>query len=123
MTQISNQACCTDLSDLLDPGFFRALCEPNRLSILSWLAREGETTVGGVASSDCCDLSLSVVSRHLKALREADVLEARRNGKEVRYSVPVGRIAGRLRAIADALEACCPDGDCVVTLPNTQEKS
>lgn len=121
MTQTSKQACCADLTDVLDAGFFRALCEPNRLSILSWLATQGESTVTGVASSDCCDLSLSVVSRHLKALREADVLEVRRSGKEVRYSVPITRIAGRLRAIADALEACCPDGDCVVTLPTTEK--
>ncbi len=120
MTQTSNRACCADLSDLLDATFFRALCEPNRLSILSWLARQGETTVTGVAESDCCDLSLSVVSRHLKALRQADVVEARRSGKEVRYSVPIARIAGRLRAIADALEACCPDGDCVISLPTTE---
>lgn len=122
MTQACNQPRCDDLGDVLDAGFFRALCEPSRLSILSWLARQGETTVSGVASSDCCDLSLSVVSRHLKALREADVLEVRRAGKEVRYSVPVARIAGRLRAIADALDACCPDGGCVVTLPVTEEQ-
>jgi DNA-binding transcriptional ArsR family regulator len=110
-----------DLSDVLDADLFRALCEPNRLSILSWLAQEGETTVSGVAASSCCDLSLSVVSRHLKSLREADVLEVRRSGKEVHYSVPIARIAGRLRAIADALEACCPDGDCVVALPTNKE--
>jgi DNA-binding transcriptional ArsR family regulator len=112
MTQMSNQSCCTDLGALLRADLFRALGDPNRLSILSWLATGGEATVSEIATGGCCSISMSVVSRHLKALREAGILKARKRGKEVLYTVQIQPLVDRLRAIADALETCCPDGVC-----------
>lgn len=57
----------------------------------------------------CCPVSLSVVSRHLAQLRESGVVEARRDGKQVIYRLRAAEVARGLRALADALEACCPD--------------
>jgi DNA-binding transcriptional ArsR family regulator len=53
-------------------------------------------------------VDLSVVSRHLRTLREAGVVDARKQGKEVFYRVRFDALIGILRNLADALEACCP---------------
>jgi len=99
------------LSDLLDPELFKALGDANRLAILQRLAAsEGGETVSAVAS--CCSVDLSVVSRHLRTLRDAGILEAQREGKQVRYTVRIDHLVSLLRGLADALEACCPDGQC-----------
>lgn len=95
------------IEELLNPRFFKALCDANRLSILSSIAccREPQS-VSQLAS--CCPIDMSVVSRHLAILRDADIVEATKKGKEVFYSVQVGKVAKMLRDLADALEACCP---------------
>lgn len=98
---------CCGIADLLSPRFFKALCDANRLAILARLAEAGTAqSVGQIAS--CCETDLSVVSRHLAALRDAGILTSERRGKEVYYSVCIQEVAGILRRIADALEACCP---------------
>ncbi|MFN7952380.1 MAG: metalloregulator ArsR/SmtB family transcription factor [bacterium] len=101
------EGCCPSLGELLSTRFFKALCDPNRVGILSQLATAGQPTkVSEVAA--CCTTDLSVVSRHLKTLLDAGILAAERNGREVRYTVRFGEVARTLRAIADAIEACCP---------------
>jgi DNA-binding transcriptional ArsR family regulator len=98
---------CADLQRWLSPALFRALADPSRLALLVALADGGrERTVTEVAGS--CPLDLSVVSRHLRTLRDAGVVEARKEGKEVRYRVRFDAVVVVLRNLADALEACCP---------------
>jgi len=100
-------ACCPGLAEALEPEFFQALCDPSRVGILVRTALRGEAaTVGEIASGT--PVSLSVVSRHLATLRRAGIVEARRQGREVRYRVRYGPLAATLRAIADAFESCCP---------------
>ena len=92
--------------DVLDARFFKGLGDPSRLAILARLAEHGKPmTVGEVA--ECCPTCVSVVSRHLAMLREAGILEARREGREVYYSIRFAELAVTLRAMADAVEACC----------------
>jgi ArsR family transcriptional regulator len=55
-------------------------------------------------------VNISVVSRHLSTLRQAGVVEADKRGKEVFYRVRITELIDLLRNLADALEACCPDG-------------
>ena len=99
--------CCSGIDELLEARFFKALCDPSRIGILVRLAQSCEPqTVSAVAS--CCPTSVSVVSRHLATLREAGILRAEKRGKEVYYSVRYPELASTLRAIADAIEACCP---------------
>jgi DNA-binding transcriptional ArsR family regulator len=99
-----------DLRCCLSPALFRALSDPTRLAILVALAsRSGERTVSELGL--CCPVDLSVVSRHLRTLREAGVVEARKDGREVRYRVRFGALVAELRALADAIEACCPSGE------------
>jgi len=115
MTQTSNRPsipitaaeCCTSLEGLLSPGFFKALGDQRRQAILLRLATSGGTwTVSQVAAA--LPVDISVVSRHLAQLREAGVLAADRQGKEVHYSVRYDAIVTMLRQLADAIEGCCP---------------
>ena len=105
----SPAACCSGLQSLLSPKVFKALSDPKRLSLLVRLAEErGPCTVGLVAEGSGVDLS--VVSRHLAVLREAGIIECVKRGKEVWCVVQTAAVVKLLRDLADALEACCPEG-------------
>lgn len=94
------------LGQLLQPGFFKALCDPTRVAILTRMcAGGGARTVGQIAEG--CTVDVSVVSRHLATLRDAGILAAERSGKTVRYRVRWQQVVGTLRGLADALESCC----------------
>lgn len=99
---------CCNLESCLPPAFFKALSDPTRVTILARLARLCRpATVGEIAG--CCPTDLSVVSRHLAILREAGILESEKRGREVYHRVRYSEMAGVLRGIAGAIEACCPD--------------
>jgi len=94
---------------LVEPRFFKALCDPNRIALLARLAQCGRACNVGEISC-CCPVDLSVVSRHLAILRDAGVVEAEKRGKEVYYSLRFGAVVDTLRRLADAIEGCCPAG-------------
>ena len=103
----TTSCCCANLGELLSPRFFKALGDPNRIAILTTLAGCcGPMTVSKVA--ECCPVDISVVSRHLAMLKDAGILEVTKRGKEVYYTVRFSTLAGLLRRIADAIDACCP---------------
>ncbi len=108
MNQAGITPCCSGLETLMSPRMFKALSDPNRVSILIKLTECcAPNTVSEVAES--YSLDLSVVSRHLAILRDAGIVEAEKKGKEVFYSVCYDNLVGSLRQIADAIESCCPD--------------
>lgn len=99
--------CCRPIDDLLNPNFFKALCDPTRLKLLACLAKCGRScSVSEVA--ECCSVDLSVVSRHLSMLNKAGVLKANKKSRTVFYSVQFGQLCHALRSLADAVEDCCP---------------
>jgi ArsR family transcriptional regulator len=101
-------ACCRPIDGLLDPGLFRALCDPTRVALLACIAKCGRPcSVGEVTESSSVDLS--VVSRHLALLSKAGVLTAEKKGRTMFYSVQYGHLCTALRTLADAFEECCPD--------------
>jgi len=103
------EACCAGIDQVLEARLFKALCDSTRLTILAELAQGGgPRTVGDIARG--LPVDVSVVSRHLAMLKDAGVLEAARHGKEVRYSVRYEGLADTFRAIAGAIDACCPPG-------------
>jgi ArsR family transcriptional regulator len=111
MTQTYKDVCCADLEARLDPAFFRALGDPNRIVLVARLAGlDHPSTV--TEAAECCPVDLSVVSRHLAVLRDAGVLRAEKRGREVHYTLPHREVAATLRAIADAVERCCDPGCC-----------
>lgn len=95
----------------LDPELFKALSDPTRIKLLACLAKCGRTcSVTEVA--ECCSVDFSVVSRHLAMLAAAGVLEARKEGRTMFYQVQYESLCASLRALAEAIEDCCPDGSC-----------
>lgn len=61
-----------------------ALSDPTRREILKLLKR-GEKSAGEI--SERFDISAPAISRHLSLLRDAEMLSARREGKNVYYSL------------------------------------
>jgi ArsR family transcriptional regulator, arsenate/arsenite/antimonite-responsive transcriptional repressor len=117
MTQVSKKAprspkhaatCCRPVDGLLDPEWFKALCDPTRVLLLGCLVKCGRPcSVGEIA--ECCSVDLSVVSRHLQILERAGLLESLKQGRTVSYAVRFSDVCGKLRLLADAIEQCCPD--------------
>ncbi|MCA9286755.1 MAG: winged helix-turn-helix transcriptional regulator [Phycisphaerales bacterium] len=92
---------------LLDPVLFKAFGDRTRASILACLVKCGRAcSVSEVA--ECCEVDLSVVSRHLSLLARAGILDPSRTGRTVSYEVRSEEICRRLRALADAIEEWRP---------------
>ncbi len=70
--------------DLLHAEVCAALADPKRIALL-YAMREGEVTVTQL--SEALELPQATVSRHLKILRERGMVNARREGLNVFYSV------------------------------------
>jgi ArsR family transcriptional regulator, arsenate/arsenite/antimonite-responsive transcriptional repressor len=94
------------LVEVMSPRLFKALCDPNRIALLARLSECGRPC-GVTELGACCDVDLSVTSRHLASLREAGVIASTRRGKEIYYEVRAADLVRTLRAIADVLEECC----------------
>jgi ArsR family transcriptional regulator len=90
--------------------FFKALADPNRIALVERLA-ECCASITVTDASACCDVDLSVVSRHLKTLLAAGIVDAERHGREVRYTLDQEGTIARLRFVADALEETCRCSD------------
>ena len=102
----TSSCCSSSLQSLLDSHFFKALGDASRLDILVQLASLGNgKTVSEI--SECCPQTISVVSRHLKVLRESEILAAEKQGKEVIYTFRNKEVAEQLRKLADVIESCC----------------
>jgi DNA-binding transcriptional ArsR family regulator len=103
--------CDSRLADFMPADLFKALSDPNRVAILWSLALSKEPrTVGELAQESPVDVS--VVSRHLKQLRDVGIVACEKTGKEVRCRVRYGDLVATLRNMANAIEACCPNGVC-----------
>ena len=104
----------------LDAVFF-ALSDPTRRGLLDRL-RGTEETAGALA--DGFDVTRPAVSRHLRILREAQLVEERRRGRERVYTLTPAKLAiatqwldeyrvfwsARLRDLKDLVESL-PDED------------
>lgn len=80
----------------------KAVSSPKRLELLELLA-QGEKTVEALAAELSADIKLT--SAHLKALREARLVAARRDGKYMVYRLAAPDVAGlwvMLRQVAEA---------------------
>jgi DNA-binding transcriptional ArsR family regulator len=61
---------------------FNAIAEPRRRDILQYLA-VGERPVGDIVAA--LGLAQPSVSKHLRVLRDVDLVEVRRNGRQIFY--------------------------------------
>ena len=81
----------------------RAIAEPHRRRILT-LVRDGEMSAGDIASN--FEVSGPAISQHLKVLKEAGLVDERRDGTRRMYSL---RSEG-LGEVRDFLEQFWSDG-------------
>ena len=85
-----------------------AAAEPTRLQILFLLGRRGRLPVGEIARE--FTISRPAISHHLKVLKTSGLVQTKREGQAIYYEVRRARVIDTLRAMADALEQCCPPG-------------
>lgn len=97
------------LDGLLNPEMFGALADGTRLRLLACLAKCARScSVSEIG--ECCDVDLSVVSRHLAILEEAGIVSQEKQGRNRMYHVRFEHVCGVLRSLADAMEACRVEG-------------
>jgi len=68
----------------------KALAHPVRLCIINGLLNEGKCNVGHMQG--CLGIPQSTLSQHLQKLRSAKLIEGKRNGLEINYSVCDDRV-------------------------------
>lgn len=79
----------------------KALASPKRIEMLEMLA-QGEKSVESLAGAVAIDIKLA--SAHLKVLKDARLVDSRRDGKRIHYRVSgqdVAELGVRLRAVAE----------------------
>jgi ArsR family transcriptional regulator len=77
---------------------YKALADPTRRKILK-LLRDDEMPAGAIAEQ--FDMSWPSVSRHLSVLTHAGLVEARRQGQQVIYSLTTSVLADIVTELAD----------------------
>jgi len=85
---------------------FAALADPTRWRVLNLLAERGEGTATSLAGE--LPVSRVAVVKHLAVLDHAGLVESRRAGREVRYTVrtePLGETARLMSALASRWDA------------------
>jgi DNA-binding transcriptional ArsR family regulator len=86
-----------------DAGVFKALADPTRRQILQDL-QSGELTAGEIASR--FTISAPSVSRHLGVLRNAGLINERRDANRIFYSLVEERLA---LCVGQFLSVVCPE--------------
>jgi DNA-binding transcriptional ArsR family regulator len=84
-------------------GVFRALADPTRRQILQDL-RDGSLAAGEIAAR--FPISGPSISRHLTVLKAAGLVEERRDGNRIYYSLVEERLAV---SVGNFLSAVCPE--------------
>lgn len=80
------------------PAVFTALADPTRWRVLSLLAERGEGTATSLAGE--LPVSRVAVVKHLAVLDRAGLVEGRRAGREVRYTVRTEQLDATARWMA-----------------------
>lgn len=85
------------------PEVFAALADPTRWHLLGTLAEQGEGTATTLAAQ--LPVSRPAVIKHLVVLDRAGLVERRRQGREVRYSVRPERLDATAKRMAELAAA------------------
>ena len=85
------------------PEVFAALADPTRWRVLTLLAERGDGTATTLAGE--LPVSRPAVIKHLAVLDRAGLVEARRRGREVRFTVRPERLDAAARDLADLAAA------------------
>lgn len=82
-----------------DEQLWLAVGEPSRRRLLDVLLARGEATATTLAGE--VPFTRQAVAKHLAVLERSGLVEGRRHGREVRYSVRPERLDAAARAMAD----------------------
>jgi DNA-binding transcriptional ArsR family regulator len=74
---------------------FRAFSDPSRVRLIAALAQAGELNVSALAER--AEISESAVSHHLRGLRQMRLVRARKDGRQVFYSLDDDHVAALYR--------------------------
>ena len=88
---------------------FKALSDPTRLKIINLLTESQNLCVGVI--SEKTGMSQPAISQHLKILKTAGILDARKMGLEVHYSINPKK-AAEFKDIVNTLFASKPGHNC-----------
>jgi DNA-binding transcriptional ArsR family regulator len=86
-----------------EESLWAAVGEPTRRQLLDFLLVRGEATATSLAQKS--PLTRQAVSKHLAVLDRAGLVESRREGREVRYSVRPERLDAAVRSMAEVAAA------------------
>jgi len=75
----------------------RALAHPLRLKILEFIDRNKTINVNKIYNT--MNLEQSITSQHLRILRVTGIVETKRNGKFIHYSIDYSKLSNVLKAI------------------------
>lgn len=75
----------------------KVLAHPVRICIVKGLLDNGECNVSHM--QNCLNAPQSTISQHLQKLRAAGIIEGRRNGLEIYYSVCNEKVASLIKVI------------------------
>ena len=81
----------------LSAEILRALAHPLRMKILEFVDQNKTINVNKIYNT--LKLEQSITSQHLRILRSADIVQTKREGKFIHYSINYAKIAHVLKAI------------------------
>ncbi len=98
------------LSDAMDSKFFKTLSEPARVEILKLLLVKGESDVNGLAENLPQDRS--VISRHLNNMHDVGILNMRKEGRHIIYSIDGKGFINKFENILASMKKCISSDCC-----------
>lgn len=107
-TPSSLDHCCPALFEFVPAGFFKALCDSNRLLLVHQLL--GVPPPGRTLSdlAQHVNVDLSVTSRHCAVLKCAGIVKATQVGRETRFVLESDHVADTLKRLAKLIEQGSP---------------
>jgi DNA-binding transcriptional ArsR family regulator len=82
---------------------WEAVADPSRRKVLDLILAHGQATPTALAAE--LPFTRQAVAKHLAILARAGLVEARRHGREVRYTIRPERLDAAARAMAHAAQA------------------
>ena len=88
---------------------WEAVADPSRRKVLDLILAHGQATPTALAAE--LPFTRQAVAKHLAVLARAGLVEARRHGREVHYTVRLERLDAAARAMAHAAQAMAAAAD------------
>lgn len=91
----------------------KCICEETRFNILELLQKNSEMSVNSLVSKLKKDQPL--ISHHLKALKDCNIVKARENGKMIMYSISnkdLSKLIDDIIKTSEKMASCCDSTVC-----------